>query len=54
MRGRTERRCSLAYGGRGRLQAAHRPKGRHLPEQVKAKNPRGFGRQSHPIPSMTQ
>jgi putative transposase len=35
LRGRNlERRCSLANGGCGRAQAAHRPKGRHLPEQV--------------------
>ena len=39
-----ERRCSLANSGRGRLRAAHRPKGRHLPEQaesVKSQRARG-------------
>jgi hypothetical protein len=52
MRGRTSSAdAALHTAG---VVAYRRPKGRHLPEQVKAKNPRGFGRQSHPIPSMTQ
>jgi Integrase core domain len=54
LRTQLERRCSLANGRRGRLPATHRPKGRPCRSKPKAKNPRGFGGQSHPIPSIIQ
>jgi hypothetical protein len=41
LRTHLERRSSLANGRRGRLQAAHRPKGRHLPEQVQGEKSQG-------------
>jgi putative transposase len=52
LRTHLERRCSLANGGCGRLQAAHRPRAGPCRSKPKAKNPRGFGGQSHPIPSL--
>jgi hypothetical protein len=42
LRTHLERRCSLANGRRGRLRAAHRPKGRHLPEQVQSEKSQGI------------
>jgi putative transposase len=50
LRTHLERRCSLANGGCGRLQAAHRPRAGPCRCKPKAKNPGGFGGQSHPIP----
>jgi len=41
LRTQLERRCSLANGRRGRLRAAHRPKGRHPPEQVQSEKSQG-------------
>jgi Integrase core domain len=54
LRTHLERRCSLANGGCGRLLAAHRPRADPRRSKPKAKNPRGFGGQSHPIPLITQ
>jgi len=42
LRTQLERRCSLANGRRGRLRAAHRPKGRHPPEQVQSEKSQGL------------
>jgi len=49
LRTHLERRCSLANGGCGRLRAAHRLRAGPRRSKPKAKNPRGFGGQSHPI-----
>ena len=55
LRGRTSSaECSLANGRRGRLRAAHRPKGRHLPEQVQSEKSQGVRGTESPDPSMTQ
>jgi putative transposase len=53
LRTHLERRCSLANGGCGCLRAAHRPRAGPRRSKPKAKNPRGFGGQSHPIPLLT-
>jgi putative transposase len=52
LRGRTSSAdVGLANGRCDRFQAAHQAPGRSCRSKPKAKNPRGFGGQSHPIPS---